>query len=210
MFEKAQHLDTAFKQVRLVAILIISVYTLICILVCSLSFRAVSRMQDKIYVLANNKAIEAFAVNTKDNIPVEAKDHIKTFHQLFFHLEPDDKVIQEHISRSLYLADHSVKSIYDNLKEQGYYTQIIAGNISQEIQIDSIALQFNSYPYYFKAYGKEKLIRPTSELTRSLITEGYLRNTSRSEYNSHGFLIEHFKIIANKDLKVHNRAHLLP
>ena len=43
-------------------------------------------MQDKVYILANGKALEAYASDRKDNIPVEARDHVKTFHKFFLPL----------------------------------------------------------------------------------------------------------------------------
>lgn len=58
------------------------------------SFALVSGMQEKIYILANGKALEAFASERRDNIPVEARDHVRTFHKLFFTLDPDDIVSQ--------------------------------------------------------------------------------------------------------------------
>ncbi len=100
-------------------------------------------------MLLNGKALEAIAGEKKDNIPVEARDHIKMFHYYFFTLDPDDKVIQANITKALYLADGSAKRQYENLKENSYYSNIIAGNISQQISIDSIAVNTDLYPYYF-------------------------------------------------------------
>jgi hypothetical protein len=37
------------------------------------------------------------------------------------------------------------------------------------------------------------------------VTEGWLRNTSRSDNNPHGFLIERWAILDNRDLKVEGR-----
>jgi conjugative transposon TraK protein len=110
-------------------------------------------------------------------------------------------VIQANITKALYLADRSAKEQYDNLKENNYYSNIISGNISQEIDADSIVVDVNQYPFYFQYYGKEKIIRPASIVIRNLITEGYLRNVSRSDNNPHGFLIEKWRTIENKDLK---------
>jgi hypothetical protein len=62
-----------------------------------------------------------------------------------------------------------------------------------------------NYPYYFKCFCKQKIIRPTTIVTRNLLTEGYLRNVERSDNNPHGFLIEKWKILDNKDLKIENR-----
>jgi len=168
-------------------------------------FEQVKVHEQRLYILANGKAIEAFASGTKDNIPVEARDHISSFHKLFFTLDPDEKTIQTNITKALYLSDNSAEKVYNNLKEQGYYSNIIAGNISQEISIDSISVDINQYPYYFRFFGKEKLIRTTSIVTRNLITEGYLRNIERSDNNPHGFLIERWSILQNNDLNTQNR-----
>ena len=149
--------------------------------------------------------LEALAAERKDNIPVEARDHIKMFHYYFFSLDPDDKVIQSNISKALYLADGSAKQQYENLKENSYYSNIIAGNISQQILVDSILVDVSQYPYYFKCVAEQKIIRPSTIVTRSLTTEGYLRNVARSDNNPHGFLIEKWKTIENNDIKTENR-----
>jgi conjugative transposon TraK protein len=105
----------------------------------------------------------------------------------------------------LYLADVSAKVQYDNLKENNYYSNLISGNISQEISVDSITIDVNQYPFYFRCFAQQKIIRPSTIVTRSLTTEGYLRNVARSDNNPHGFLIEKWKTIENKDLKTENR-----
>jgi len=162
-------------------------------------------VQSRIYVLANGKAMQAFAADRKENIPVEARDHVKMFHQYFFSLDPDEKVIQSNINKALYLADASAKKVYESLKENNYYTGIISGNISQQINVDSVFVNTENYPFYFKCYATEQITRPSTITTRSLLTEGYLRNVSRSDNNPHGFLIEKWNTIENKDIKTINR-----
>ncbi len=205
MFRQMKNIDTAFKQLKLFCILFLLCCTIISIYVLYAAKQTQINASNKIFVLANEKAIEAFASDRKENVPVEARDHIKTFHHLFFSLDPDDKVIQANLSKALYLADRSAKSAYDNLKENGFYTTIISGNISQQLGTDSIYLDLNAQPYYFRYYGQQKIIRPLSVVTRSLVTEGYLRSVARSENNPHGFLIEKWSTLENKDLKVQNR-----
>jgi conjugative transposon TraK protein len=205
MFQKAKNIDSAFKHIRLFSLVFIAGCVLISGFVVIKSYSVVSNMQQHIYILANGKALEAFSADRKENVPVEARDHIKTFHQYFFTLDPDEKVIQSNITKALYLADNSAEKIYRDLKEQGYYADLISGNISQQISIDSVQMNMDQYPYEFRCYAKEKLIRSTSIVTRSLITEGSLRNVSRSDNNPHGFLIEKWNTIENKDLKTENR-----
>ena len=205
MFRQAKNIDTAFRQVRNFSFLVIVSSVMICFYVIYNSYKATTAFESRIYILANGKALEAFAGDRKENIPVEARDHVKMFHQYFFSLDPDDKVIQANITRALYLADGSAKRVYESLKENNYYSGIISGNVSQEINVDSVSLNMNLYPYYFRCYATEKITRPSNITTRSLITEGFLRNVSRSDNNPHGFLIEKWNTIENKDLKTENR-----
>lgn len=205
MFKQMKNIDTAFRHVRAFTLIVIIASTILCGFTLYKSYQLVGNMQDKVYILANGKALEAYASNRKDNIAVEAKDHVKIFHQYFFTLDPDEKVIQSNITRALYLADASAKRAYDNLKENGYFSNIISGNISQQINVDSISIDINQYPYYFRCYATENIIRTTSIVSRSLLTEGYLRNVSRSDNNSHGFLIERWNTLDNRDIKTENR-----
>lgn len=201
MFQKTKNIDTAFRQMRLFALLVVVASCFITAYGLHIMSQTVNTSAKRIYILANGKVLEAFAAGRKDNIPVEAKDHIKMFHQYFFTLDPDDKVIRANIAKALYLADGSAKEQYDNLKGNSYYSNIISGNISQSVEADSIVVDINQFPFYFRYYGKEKIIRPVSIVIRSLITEGYLRNVERSDNNPHGFLIERWKILENKDIK---------
>ena len=205
IFKQLKNIDTAFRHVRLFSLFFllgcvgVSFYSLY------LSHKITRDSQQKIFILANEKVLEAFAADRKDNIPVEARDHVRMFHHYFFSLDPDEKVIEQNITRALYLADFSAKEQYDNLKENNYYSQTISGNISQTIEVDSIRLDMSRYPFYFRCKARVKIIRPSTIVTRSLVTEGFLRNVSRSDNNPHGFLIEKWKTTENKDLNIQNR-----
>ena len=205
MFKQMKNIDTAFRSLRTFAIVAFSGSIVLCVLCLYKSFRLVAEMQSKIYILANDKAIEAYAADRRENIPVEARDHVRMFHIYFFTLDPDEKVIQANISKALYLADASAKREYDNLKENGYYANIIAGNISQQIKVDSVVVNTSVYPYQFRCFATQSIIRATSTVSRSLITEGGMRNVGRSDNNPHGFLIVRWTTLENKDLKIENR-----
>ena len=205
MFEKAKHIDAAFRYTRAFSMLTVCGALIIALVIVIKGMRISERAGERIYILANGKVLEAMAADRKDNIPVEARDHVKMFHQYFFGLDPDDKVIEANMTKALYLADGTAKQQYDNLKEKGYFANVISGNISQTIEADSIILDIGAYPYHFEYRGEEKIVRPTSIVTRSLVTEGFLRSVLRSDNNSHGFLIEKWKIIENKDISIQNR-----
>lgn len=205
MFQQLRNIDSAFKHIKLFSYLLIGACILISCFAIYKSYQSSDNYKNHIYILANGKALEAFAADRKDNVPVEIRDHIKMFHHNFFTLDPDDKVIEANITKALYMADGSAKTAYSNLKESGYYANLISGNISQQVEVDSIALDINQYPYYFKCFATEKLIRSTSTVNRSLVTQGYLRNVSRSDNNPHGFLIEKWETLENKDLSTQSK-----
>ena len=205
MFSKAKNIDRAFRHIKLFSLIFIGACLFLSAFVIYHTYQMVSQSQNRIYILANGKALEAFSATRKDNVPVEIKDHVRMFHYYFFTLDPDEKVIQSNITKALYLADASAKKQNDNLRENSYYSNIIAGNISQEIELDSVRVDIDQYPFYFRFYGTQKIIRPTTIVNRNLITEGFLRNVSRSDNNPHGFLIEKWATLENKDIKNENR-----
>lgn len=205
MFQQFKNVETAFRHVKTFTCVIIAACMVICCYAIYESFNMVEKAQGKIYLLANGKALQALSSERKDNIEVEARDHIKMFHYYFFNLDPDDKVIDANLRAALYLADNSAQKQYEDLKENGYYSSVISGNVSQQMVMDSVQVDLRSYPYYFKYFGTEKIIRPTAIVTRSLMTEGYLRNVTRSDNNAHGFLIERWRILDNHDINLEKR-----
>lgn len=205
MFQQLKNIDTAFKHVKTFTIVLIAANLIITCYSLYKSHQTIAKTKDKVYVIAGDKLLQAISASRADNLPIELKDHIKTFHYDFFSLEPDDEVIQNNINKSLYLADATAKNEYDNLKEQNYYSGIISGNVSQRvIDPDSVIVSLLP-PYYFRYYGKLKIIRATSIATRSLITEGTIRITTPSDNNPHGFLIENWRILDNSDLTVQKK-----
>lgn len=205
MFTKAKNIDQAFRQTRIVAVVGIVLSTTVTVFTIAKSFQAEQRRKEQVLVLPAGKVIEAVAMERSENLPVEIRSHVKSFHLHFFTLDPDDNAIKRNINKALYLADGSAKRVYDDLKENGYYAGIISGNINQTVTVDSVAVDVHDYPYVFRCYATMKIIRPTTITTRNLITDGSIRNVSRSDNNPHGFLIERWGTIENRDLKTENR-----
>jgi conjugative transposon TraK protein len=205
LFERPRNIEKAFQLVRGFCLIVVAGALLLCGWVVWIAQRQVAAAQQRIYLLASGKAMEALAADRRDNILVEARDHVRVFHEDFFTLDPDERVIRGNISRALYLADGSAQRAYENLKEQGYYSGIISGNISQRVTVDSVAVDLRTYPYYFRCWATERITRATVIVTRDLVTEGWLRTVSRSDDNPHGFLIERWNTLENRDIKTESR-----
>jgi len=138
-----------------------------------------------------------------DNEEVEGMSHINMFHSLYFNLPPDDKYIQNNIIRAMYLIDESGLLIYNDMREQGFFNQLIATSTMVNIKTDSIIYDVNSK--HFRFYGTQRIERPTSIVIRSLVTEGWLSRGKRSELNPHGFIIHKYKVLENEDIETRRK-----
>lgn len=205
MFRPAQNIDTAFRTLRMAMLAVIVCCFCLCAFVLYKDAQLSAKMQDRVYILSNGRAAEVFASTRKQNIAVEAKDHVARFHELFFSLDPDEKAIAATIKKALYLSDATAKKQYDDLVESGYIAGVISGNVSQQIIIDSVQVSTVAEPYAFRCYAKLSIIRATSIVTRNLVTQGLLRSVARSEHNPHGFLIEKWETLDNRDIKTEER-----
>ena len=157
-------------------------------------------------MLDNGKSLMlALSQDLAQNRPVEAREHVKRFHELFFTLAPDKEAIEGNVKRALYLSDESAISYYRKLQEKGYFNKLIAGNILQTIRIDSIQCNFDSYPYEVRTYCHQRIIRTSNVTERSLVTTCNLRNAVRSDNNPQGFMIERFNIVENRDIGQYER-----
>ena len=142
----------------------------------------------------------ALSQDLSQNRPVEAREHVRRFHELFFTLAPDKAAIEDNIRRALFLSDKTAFGHYRDLVEKGYYNRIISGNISQRIVVDSIICNFETYPYDVSTYAQQFIIREKSVTRRKLITHSRLRNSVRSDNNPHGFILEGFNVIDNSNI----------
>lgn len=205
-FKSLKNIETSFRSIRLFTFACIGACALITIVSVAASFSFAERQRQKIYILDEGKSLMlALSQDMEQNRPVEARQHVKRFHELFFTLAPDKAAIEENVQRSLLLADRSAESYYRNLQEKGYYNRIIAGNISQTVSIDSMQCSFDGYPYTVNTFATQRIIRESTVTERSLISTCHLRNSLRSDNNPHGFLIENFTILENKDIRSYER-----
>ncbi|KGL51720.1 conjugal transfer protein [Porphyromonas canoris] len=205
-FKSLKNIETSFKQIRLFGIVFVCLCAGIVGYALWNSYSFAEKQREKIYVLDGGKSLMlALSQDLSQNRPVEAKEHVRRFHELFFTLSPDKNAIESNIQRSLYLADKSAFNYYKDLSEKGYYNRIISGNINQSVQVDSVICNFDHYPYQVATYAWQMIIRESSVTERSLVTRCRLLNSVRSDNNPHGFTIEAFEITENKDLQVLKR-----
>ena len=205
-FKTLRNIENSFRQIRLYAI----TFAIVCVGIAGYavwqSYQFAKEQRQKIYVLDNGKSLMlALSQDANINRPVEAREHVRRFHELFFTLAPDKAAIESNMKRAFNLADKSAFDYYKDLSEKGYYNRIISGNVQQRVEIDSIVCNFNIYPYAVRTYAKQFIIRSSNLTKRSLITTCNLLNSVRSDSNPQGFNIEKFAVVENRDLEVVDR-----
>ena len=147
----------------------------------------------------------ALSQDLAQNRPVEAREHVRRFHELFFTLSPDKAAIESNVGRALQMADKSALSYYKFLQEKGFFNRLIAGNVSQMVKVDSIRCDFDRYPYEVTTFARQRILRESTVTERSLVTTCRLVNVSRSDNNPQGFMVEALNIVENKDLATYDR-----
>jgi conjugative transposon TraK protein len=205
-FKSLKNIETSFRQIRFFGIVFVCLCAVVVCYALWNSYNFAEQQRQKIYVLDGGKSLMlALSQDLSQNRPVEAREHVKRFHELFFTLSPDKNAIESNVRRALFLVDKSAFGYYKDLTEKGYYNRIISGNINQNLQVDSVACNFDTYPYKVVTYARQLIIRESNITERSLVTYCNLINSVRSDNNPHGFTMENFEIVENRDLRVIDR-----
>ena len=180
-FKSLKNIEPSFRQLRLFGIVYLCACTLLVGFSVWKAYGFAEAQRQKIYVLDEGKSLMlALSQDLEQNRPVEAREHVRRFHELFFTLSPDKGAIEGNIQRAMFLSDRSAYAHYRDLAEQGYYNRVISGNMNQRIGIKSVT-------------------------ERSLVTRGRLLNSTRSDNNPHGFILEAFRVVENRDIRVYDR-----
>jgi conjugative transposon TraK protein len=205
-FKSLKNIETSFKQIRFFTIVFVCLCAGLTGYALWSAYRFAEAQRQKIYVLDEGKSLMlALAQDLSQNRPVEAREHVKRFHELFFTLSPDKDAIESNIRRALFLVDKSAFAYYRDLQEKGYYNRVISSNIHQHLQVDSIVCDLDTYPYKVVTYARQLIVRESNVTERSLVTRCGLINSVRSDNNPHGFTMERFEILENRDVRVLER-----
>ena len=201
-FNSLQNIQKAFALTRIYLILITIVLLALGGYAIYSSYQFAEAQRSKIYVLENGQPLLlALSHNVEENRVAEAKSHVRRFHEYFFTISPEKTAIEYNINKALFLSDNVAADYYIKLKEDGFFERIISAGILCEIMVDSVKIDDTTYPYRAYTYGKTSIIRSSSILYRNLETVCDLVNSTRTENNPHGFIIEKWKIINNSDIK---------
>ena len=189
-FKSLKNIETSFRQIRLFTLVFLGLCAVVAVFSVVKSYQFAQRQREKIYVLDQGKSLMlALSQDLSQNRPVEAREHVRA-------------AIESNINRALFLCDKSAYHYSQDLQEKGYYNRVVAGNINQQVQVDSVVCDFDTYPYRVTTYARQMIIRESNVTERSLVTRCNLINSVRSDNNPQGFTMERFEIVENRDLRV--------
>lgn len=107
-FQSLRNIETAFRQIRLYILLFALLSAGVSGYALYSSYRFAEKQREKIYVLDQGKSLMlALSQDASRNRPVEAREHVRRFHELFFSIAPDKDAIEENMSRAFALCDKS-------------------------------------------------------------------------------------------------------
>ena len=199
-------IEKSFSRMRSLSIVSVVASFVFALVVGVMAFNYSEQQRQKIYVLDQGKslllALQTDAILSKD---IEIRDHVTRFHELMFTLSPQKQTISENLDRAFNLADRSAYDYSQDLAEKGYYSRLVSANISQQMIVDSVVFQGNGYPYQVKTYARQYVVRESTLSEYSFVSSCQLVNSSRSDVNPHGLMIEKFRVLENNLIETRKR-----
>lgn len=201
-----QNIDTSLQTMRIVLFGVVIASFCFCAFIYVDAQNRIDEGRKKVYLLSQGNALELTrSRDGADNITAEIKNHITMWHQFFYNLDPDPVDIKSRIDKAAFLIDDSGRLIDSKRNETNFYSQLVSGNISTRVYIDSIVPVYQDGVYKCKIIGRLKYIRSSKITEKHLDSECNIRIVARTDNNPHGFLIENYLLtnqnIINEQLK---------
>ena len=180
-------------------ILMIAVFAIAIYFVVS----AHERANNNAYVLHGGQRLPMVPIrDAKENLEILCEGHVQNFHELFFSLEPDLNLIKRNIEeKALFMVDWSGNRLYARLVEKKYFHDVAMRDYNYFVELDSIQIDYATYPFPFTFYGKQAIEKGKSTTYRNLVTKGHLKKAGITPNNLNGIKIIDFEVVDNSDLE---------
>lgn len=185
-------IGSTMKTLRTVALVAVVLTALVSLLAFYLSASMIGKAQDVIYVVENGTAQAATRALSDSERDKEVMSHLTMFHMLLYDAIPNIAIINERHALAMEMADESVWRYLKDLEESRYFSTIVDLNMSQQIQVDSMNVNIDVYPYRAEVFTSLTVMRASTIAVYFLRTECTLTNTPRSRENPAGLLVGDF------------------
>ena len=199
------NIDSSFRKMKFLTIASLICAGCVCVLSVGIAAWSSEHARESVYVIEKGSAVMARRSHEDANRDMEAADHVTRFHELMFDLSPSSESIKRNVDRALLMSDRSAYDYWMDLSERGFYQRLVSANVSQEIVVDSIKVDMQSYPYGAITYGKLFLLRESNITSYQFESTCRLVEVERSPSNPHGMMIEKFLVTRNDNLGTRKR-----
>lgn len=201
-----ENIESGFRKMKFLSLAVIGASALVAICSVFLAMNASEKSRSEIFIVdGSGAALHATSAPDGAEKDLEAEDHLVRFHELMFNLSPSEESIKRNIDRALVMSDRSAYDYWRDMSERGFYQRIVSANISQQIVVDSVKTNLNTYPYEALTFGKLYLIRESNITAYQFESACRLVNVERSKTNPHGLMIEKFMVRRNDNLGTKRR-----
>lgn len=199
------NIDSSFRKMKFLTIASLICAGCVCVLSVGIAAWSSEHARESVYVIEKGSAVMARRSHEDANRDMEAADHVTRFHELMFNLSPSSESIKRNVDRALLMSDRSAYDYWMDLSERGFYQRLVSANVSQEIVVDSVKVDMQSYPYGAITYGKLFLLRESNITSYQFESTCRLVEVERSPSNPHGMMIEKFLVTRNDNLGTRKR-----
>ena len=199
------NIETSFRKMKVITVTSVIACVTVCICSFAIAGWTIIETGNQVFVIDKGSAVMAQRTEEDANRDLEATDHVTRFHELMFNLSPNTESIKRNTDKALVMSDKSAYDYWSDLSERGFYQSLVSANVSQEIVIDSVKLDMNTYPYEARTYGRLFMLRESNITAYQLETTCRLVDVERSPGNPHGMMIEKFRVTRNENLGTRNR-----
>lgn len=201
-----ENIESGFRKMKFLSLAVIGASALVAICSVFLAMNASEKSRSEIFIVdGSGAALHATLAPDGAEKDLEVEDHLVRFHELMFNLSPSEESIKRNIDRALVMSDRSAYDYWRDMSERGFYQRIVSANISQQIVVDSVKTDLNTYPYEALTFGKLYLIRESNITAYQFESACRLVNVERSKTNPHGLMIEKFMVRRNDNLGTKRR-----
>lgn len=205
LIEYFDNVETAFRKMKAITAGAVAACVLICTGALAVAGWMIMQSGSQVFVIDKGSAVMAARTQEDANRDLEAVDHVTRFHELMFNLSPNAESIRRNTDKALVMSDRSAYEYWADLSERGFYQRLVSANISQEIVVDSVRVDMQSYPYEAVTYGRLFMLRESNITAYQIETTCRLVDVERSPGNPHGMMIERFRVRRNESMGTRTR-----
>jgi len=205
------HMKTPYKNIyevlktnRFIVLAVIIMAMLSTIISSVISYKMYDKSLNGSFAIGKDgEVIPLQWVQQKENLQVEALEHLRLFHTYFYDIDATN--FESNIEKALWLGNSTVDNVYRQKKADGVYNRLMQYSLVQKVMSIHSEIDLKAEPYPFKTTTVFQINRGSIIDTYELVTTGKILHLEKRNFpkNTHGLLITDY--FENTLKKVDNR-----